>query len=181
MNLPLIKNKLNDKYWEWNGFNICWNVIGENNTYPIIFIHGFGASSRHWRKNLDYFAKRNYAAYSLDLLGFGNSDQPGIKEIGVLDNEVWSKQIKDFIKQIIKPKNSMKVILIGNSLGALVALTCAASMEDEISTVIASPLPDKIQSLTKKSIKSSFKNINEQFDKSFFYIFSFGNNFIFDK
>ena len=110
-------------YWIWNGFKICWSVVGENNKVPIIFLHGFGASRKHWRSNLEYFAKRNYASYSLDLLGFGDSDQPGIRQIGKLDNEIWSHQVKDFIAQVIRPKNSGKVILIGNSLGSLVALT----------------------------------------------------------
>ena len=145
-------------YWDWNGFKICWSVTGEDNEIPIIFLHGFGASRKHWRNNLEYFAKRNCATYSLDLIGFGESDQPGIRQIGKLDNEVWSNQVKDFIEQVIRPKNSGKVILIGNSLGSLVALTCAVSLEDQIATVIASPLPDHIKEY-KKSIpkKSLFK------------------------
>ena len=55
-------------YWNWNGFKICWSVIGEDNEIPIIFLHGFGASRKHWRNNLEYFAKRNCASYSLSLI-----------------------------------------------------------------------------------------------------------------
>ena len=88
-------------YWNWNGLKICWSVIGEDNEIPIIFLHGFGASRKHWRNNLEYFAKRNCASYSLDLIGFGDSDQPGIRQIGKLDNEIWSNQVKDFIAQVI--------------------------------------------------------------------------------
>ena len=142
-------------FWNWNGFKVCWSVSGEDNQIPIIFLHGFGASRKHWRNNLEYFAKRKCASYSLDLIGFGDSDQPGIRQIGKLDNEIWSNQVKDFIAQVIRPKNSEKVILIGNSLGSLVALTCAVSLEDQIAKVIASPLPDRIQEnkklITKKS------------------------------
>jgi len=139
------KNLSFPNYWNWNGFKICWSVTGEDNKIPIIFLHGFGANRKHWRNNLEYFAKRNCATYSLDLIGFGDSDQPGIRQIGKLDNEIWSNQVKDFISQVIRPKNSGKVILIGNSLGSLVALTCAVSFDDQIATVIASPLPDQIQ------------------------------------
>ena len=159
-------------YWNWNGFKICWSVTGEDNEIPIIFLHGFGASRKHWRNNLEYFAKRNYATYSLDLIGFGDSDQPGIKQIGKLDNEIWSNQVKDFIEQVIRPKNSGKVILIGNSLGSLVALTCAVALEDQIAKVIASPLPDRIQenkkSITKKLSLIKFQN---KFIKIFFIFF----------
>ncbi len=156
-------------YWIWNGFKICWSVIGEDNEIPIIFLHGFGASRKHWRKNLKYFAKRNCASYSLDLIGFGDSDQPGIRQIGRLNNEIWSNQVKDFIAQVVKPKNSGKVILIGNSLGSLVALTCAVSLEDQIATVIASPLPDQIDENKRKTItKRLFKKFIDRFIKIFF-------------
>ena len=98
------------------------------------------------------------------LIGFGDSDQPGIRQIGRLNTEIWCNQVKDFISQVIRPKNSKKVILIGNSLGSLVALTCAVSLEDQIAKVIASPLPDQIQK-NKNSItkKSSFKKFQDRF------------------
>ncbi len=155
--------------WNWNGFEICWSVVGEDNSIPIIFLHGFGASRKHWRNNLEYFAKRNFASYSLDLIGFGDSDQPGIRQIGKLNNEIWCNQIKDFIEEVIRPKNSRKVILIGNSLGSLVALTCAVLLEDQIATVIASPLPDQIKE-NKKMIKNKplCKNFKDRLIKIFF-------------
>ncbi|MBO8234177.1 alpha/beta fold hydrolase [Prochlorococcus marinus XMU1419] len=160
-------------YWIWNGFKICWNAVGEENEIPIIFLHGFGASRKHWRNNLGYFAKKNYAAYSLDLLGFGDSDQPGIRQIGKLNNEIWCNQVRDFIAQVIRPKSTKKVILIGNSLGSLVALTCAVSLEDQIATVIASPLPDQIQENKKTKIidKPLLKNFNDKFITIFFIFF----------
>ena len=172
MNLkPKEKGINNNNYWNWNGFKIYWTVQGEENKYPIIFLHGFGASSKHWRKNLNYFVKRNYVTYSMDLIGFGNSDQPGIREIEQLDNGVWCNQVKDFIKQVIRPKNSKKVILIGNSLGALVALTCAASIGNEIEAVVASPLPDQIKKTSSQIVINPFlKNIKNRFIKLFFIL-----------
>jgi len=159
-------------YWNWKGFKICWSVTGEDNEIPIIFLHGFGASRKHWRNNLGYFARRNCASYSLDLIGFGDSDQPGIRQIGKLNNKIWCNQVKDFIVQVIRPKNSRKVILIGNSLGSLVALTCAVSFDDQIATVIASPLPDRIQENKKsKTNKSSFIKFQDKFIRIFFIFF----------
>ena len=159
-------------FWNWNGFKVCWSVSGEDNEIPIIFLHGFGASRKHWRNNIGYFAKRNCASYSLDLIGFGDSDQPGIRQIGRLNNEIWCNQVKDFIAQVIRPKNSRKVILIGNSLGSLVALTCAVLFEDRIERVIASPLPDQIQVGKKKStIRPFLKKFKNRFIKIFFLFF----------
>ena len=173
MNNNFEKENINlPNFWNWNGFKVCWSVLGEDNKVPIIFLHGFGASRKHWRNNLEFFAKRNCASYSLDLIGFGDSDQPGIRQIGKLDNEIWSNQVKDFIAQVIRPKNSGKVILIGNSLGSLVALTCAVTLEDQIAKVIASPLPDQIQENKKsKTKKLSFKKFQDKFIRIFFMFF----------
>jgi len=164
-----IKENNESNYWYWKGFKIFWSVKGKENTFPIIFLHGFGVSSKHWRNNTKYFAKKGYAAYSLDLIGFGDSAQPGIREIGKLDNGVWCNQVNDFIKEVIRPRTHNKIILIGNSLGSLVALTCAVRLNNEILSVIASPLPDNIISNRNESkINSIFKKLKINFIKIFF-------------
>ena len=155
-------------YWIWNGFKIFWSVKGKENANPMILLHGFGASSKHWRSNSCYFAKKGYSVYSIDLIGFGHSDQPGIKEIEKLDNGVWCDQVSDFIKQVIRPKTSNKIILIGNSLGSLVALTCAVHLKNEILSVIASPLPEPLLTRNKQFKQNS---ILEKFKITFIKIF----------
>ena len=158
-------------FWDWKGFKIFWSVKGKENKYPIILLHGFGASSKHWRKNSNYFAKKGYSVYSIDLIGFGNSSQPGTREIGKLDNGVWCNQVNDFIQDVIRPKTSNKIILIGNSLGSLVALTCAVYIKNEIASVIASPLPDPLV-INKKKLKLNkiFEKIKVKLIKIFFKI-----------
>ena len=158
-------------YWNWNGFKIFWSVKGEDNTHPMILLHGFGASSKHWRNNSYYFAQKGYSVYSIDLIGFGNSAQPGIKEIGKLDNGVWCNQVNDFIQQVIRPKTRNKVVLIGNSLGSLVALTCAVYLKNEIFSVIASPLPEPLV-IKRRELKlnSIFQKIKTKIIKLFFIV-----------
>ena len=158
-------------YWNWNGFKIFWSVRGKENKHPIILLHGFGASSKHWRNNSYYFAKKGYSVYSIDLIGFGNSAQPGIREIGKLDNGVWCNQVNDFIQQVIRPKTQNKVVLIGNSLGSLVALTCAVYLKNEIFSVIASPLPEPLV-IKRRELKlnSIFQKIKTKIIKLFFIV-----------
>ena len=159
-------------YWNWNGFKIFWSVKGKENIHPMILLHGFGASSKHWRNNSYYFAQKGYSVYSIDLIGFGNSAQPGIRDIGKLDNGVWCNQVNDFIKQVIRPKTSKKIILIGNSLGSLVALTCAVYLKNEILSVIASPLPDPLV-IAKRGSKLNliFEKFRTKIIKIFFRVF----------
>ena len=144
MSLKISQVKRNYNYWNWNGYKIAWFVENEKKNIPLLFLHGFGASSSHWRKNYKSFAQEGYAVYSIDLLGFGKSDQPGIKEIGKLDNGIWCDQVADFITDVIRPLNSKEIVIVGNSLGGLVALTCAVSIPEEISGIVISPLPDPI-------------------------------------
>ena len=152
MSLNLFSNN-NLKYWNWNGFKIAWNVENKESNIPILLLHGFGASSAHWRYNIHPLTEMGYAVYTIDLLGFGESDQPGINQIGKLDNGIWCDQITDFIREVIRPLHSKKIIIIGNSLGGLVALTCAVFIPEEVYAIIASPLPDPISLETSEDNK----------------------------
>ena len=168
MILEISSNNNSCNYWIWNGFKISWFVENEKDKTPLLFLHGFGANSNHWRKNIKSFAENGYAVYSVDLLGFGESDQPGIKEIGKLDNGIWCDQITDFITDIIRPINSNRIVIVGNSLGGLVALTCAVAMPEDINGIIASPLPDPIGlKINNSEDESKFKYIKHKLIKLF--------------
>ena len=171
MNNNLRKNINFPNYWNWNGLKFVGVFQAKIMKFQLSFsmdlapVENIGGTIR-------IFRERNCASYSLDLIGFGDSDQPGIRQIGKLNNKIWCNQVRDFISQVIRPKNSGKVILIGNSLGSLVALTCAVSFDDQIATVIASPLTDQIQENKKsKTKKSPLKKIQDGFITIFFLFF----------
>ena len=128
--------------WKWKGLNCHWRLLGEKGKKPLILIHGFGASSCHWRNNAKYFASNNFCVYAIDLIGFGNSEQPKPKQMRFLDNYIWSKQLEDFLEEIVEAKKYGKAILIGNSLGGLCSITLAARRPDLIEKLVAAPLPD---------------------------------------
>ncbi len=56
-------------FWNWQGHNIQYTVMGKGQ--PLVLIHGFGASIGHWRKNIPVLADAGYQVFALDLLGFG--------------------------------------------------------------------------------------------------------------
>ena len=44
------------KYWSYKDLRVHFRVTGNESNPPIVLIHGFGASSDHWRNNAEIFA-----------------------------------------------------------------------------------------------------------------------------
>lgn len=120
--------------WQWRGWNCHWRVCGPPDGQPILLLHGFGASSGHWRHCAPHLVDLGWRVYGLDLLGFGASDQPSRP----LDNRLWGLQVSSFLNQVV----ARPAVLVGNSLGALTALTAAVLTPSRIRAVVAAPLPD---------------------------------------
>eukprot|EP00985_Skeletonema_marinoi_P032110 scaffold38473_cov168-Skeletonema_marinoi.AAC.1 len=49
--------------------------MGDATKPTLLLVHGFGASSYHFRYNIPELAK-DYHVYAIDMLGFGWSDKP---------------------------------------------------------------------------------------------------------
>ena len=109
------------KTWTWRGYPITYRRCGEEGS-AIVCVHGFGASSGHWRKNLPVLGE-SFRCYALDLIGFGGSakPQPGT-EINYTF-ETWGEQIADFCREIV----GTPVFLVGNSIGCIAAMQAAVA------------------------------------------------------
>jgi len=130
--------------WYYKDLVVNFRVTGKGSNPPIVLIHGFGASCEHWRNNAVVFASEGFRVYGIDLLGFGKSEQNLQGKINYLNNKIWSNQLASFIDEVVNTKKNGKAILIGNSLGALTAITTLSHRSDLIKTVIASPLPEPV-------------------------------------
>ena len=106
-------------YWQWRGQSIYYVKAGHKHAErpPLLLIHGFGASTDHWRKNIAEL-RNHFEVWAIDLLGFGRSAKPDWQYGG----DLWRDQLYDFITQVI----GQPVVLAGNSLGGYSALCVAA-------------------------------------------------------
>ncbi|NEO74426.1 alpha/beta fold hydrolase [Moorena sp. SIO3H5] len=106
-------------YWQWRGESIYYVQAGEKPSGypPLLLIHGFGASTDHWRKNIAQLSQ-DFEVWAIDLLGFGRSGKPD----GEYSGNLWRDQLDDFITEVI----GQPVVLAGNSLGGYAALCVAA-------------------------------------------------------
>ncbi|NJP12083.1 MAG: alpha/beta fold hydrolase [Leptolyngbyaceae cyanobacterium RU_5_1] len=132
-------------YWQWRQQSIYYVKAGERraNRPPLLLIHGFGASTDHWRKNVVGLSDE-FEVWAIDLLGFGRSTKPEWQYSGGL----WRDQLHDFITQMM----GQPAVLIGNSLGGYAALCVAAQRLESVAGLAlinsAGPFTD-IQGTTK--------------------------------
>ncbi len=109
-------------------------MLGDAAAPALVLVHGFATGSGHWRRNATVLAAAGWRVYGLDLLGFGASSQPALW----LDNRLWARQLQAFLEQVVQAP----AVLVGHSLGGLVALSCAVFFPDLVRAVVAAPLPD---------------------------------------
>ena len=121
-------------FTQWRGHRLLVRQLGCTNGPPLLLLHGFAASSGHWRANASGFAAAGWRVYGLDLLGFGASDQPFL----IQNNHTWSLQVNHLIERLI----GQPTVIVGHSLGGLVGLTSAVSRPDLVRAVVAAPLQD---------------------------------------
>jgi haloalkane dehalogenase len=124
--------------WVWRGWQIryCFKRIApeyQDSDLPLILLHGFGASIPHWRKNIPVLSER-HTVYALDLLGFGSSR----KAFTQYEVKLWAEQVYDFWQTFI----GQPIVLVGNSIGSLVALYLAANYPEIAKGLVMLALPD---------------------------------------
>jgi pimeloyl-ACP methyl ester carboxylesterase len=115
--------------WQWQGNSIHYVQAGARvaGKPPLLLVHGFGASTDHWRKNVQGLASE-WEVWAIDLLGFGRSAKPDI----VYSGNLWQQQLNDFIKEVV----GQPTVLAGNSLGGYASLCLAANHSENVRGLI---------------------------------------------
>ena len=127
--------------WGWQNMQVAWSLEGKEVDAPIatLLVHGFGACKEHWRHNQKILGEISNC-YAIDLIGFGDSSQPDAKfdqesndsEKFLYCFDQWAQQIADFCLSIInKP-----VIIVGNSIGGVIALKASQILNKSCLRVI---------------------------------------------
>ena len=127
--------------WKWRNLDISWKIEGieVNSPISIVLIHGFGGCKEHWRHNQTVLSKSS-PCYAIDLIGFGASSQPTAQLKGEEPSadsfeycfDSWGHQIADFCLEIVKKP----VILIGNSIGGVIALRASKLLKDNCAGIV---------------------------------------------
>ncbi len=105
----------------------------------ILLVHGFGASTDHWRHNIPVLAER-HEVHAIDLLGFGRSAKPAELAYG---GALWRDQLAAYVRERI----GRPTVLAGNSLGGFSALAAGVALGEQAAGVVllnaAGPFSDE--------------------------------------
>ena len=98
----------------------------DNNTVPLVFIHGVGLDQQMWEPQI--IALKEYSTITYDLLGHGKTIYN--KEKVTLDD--FSKQLTSILSFL----KIDKINLVGFSLGSLIALNFASKFQDKLNSLV---------------------------------------------
>jgi proline iminopeptidase len=141
-NVPQIQKRESTQFWQLStGSKIGYTLVlakGQKKPYPIIYLHGGpgGHVSNRDIKILTPLADDGYDLYLYDQIGSGQSDR--LKNI---NEYTVDRHIKD-LEEIIEKTGSEKVVFIGQSWGAVLAVLFTAANPNRVQKLIlTSPGP----------------------------------------
>jgi pimeloyl-ACP methyl ester carboxylesterase len=103
---------------------VHYEVFGRGR--PVLFLHGWLGSWRYWFPTIEVVAEQ-FRTYSFDFWGFGDSRRKQTRE----SIQAYSDQVIRFMDAL----GVEKVMLVGHSMGGMVALKTALSYPDRIQRV----------------------------------------------
>jgi pimeloyl-ACP methyl ester carboxylesterase len=95
---------------------------------PLVFLHGFPASSRVWQPLLPHIPA-GHRMFLLDLLGFGRSDPPGGADVSVAGHAVR-------VQQVLARLGLTDAVLVGHDIGALVGWRVARMAPQQVAALV---------------------------------------------
>jgi pimeloyl-ACP methyl ester carboxylesterase len=103
---------------------------GAQGAFPIVLLHGWGASAYNFRAVLVPLGRAGYHAIAPDLRGHGWSETsfaPGAWSAGAM---------AEWVQQLLDTLGVGRCVLVGQSIGGAVALDAAALLRDRVGAVV---------------------------------------------
>lgn len=112
------------KFWRWRGHLVRYVETGapdpdDPDKPAILLIHGFGASSQHWGRNVGTLGESMHV-FAVCLVGFGRTEKPPF----IYTQYVWELFVAEFVRDVI----GRRVFIAGNSIGGYISCAFASDM-----------------------------------------------------
>ena len=130
-------------------YKTSYDFKKENESNPIVFIHGVGLAKEIWSPQIEFFKDHNVITY--DLIGHGKTPLQKAQ----LNFEDFTKQLLNLIKEL----EINKIHLVGFSLGSLIARHFAATHGDKLSSLVLHGSIYKRSEEQKRVVQNRFELI----------------------
>lgn len=102
---------------------------------PVLFLHSFGGSIRHWENQLEHL-RINRRAIAFDLRGHGQSEAPA-------NHDYRIESLSNDIAAIADSLGLKKFVLAGHSMGGSAAIEYAGNHPDKVAGLLVIGTPGK--------------------------------------
>lgn len=119
---------------------------------PIIFLHGIASSSSTWNNVLP-LVPASFRSITIDLLGFGASPKPTWSDYSITDHAAA------IIKTINKLHLKKPIVIVGHSMGGLIAVEIAKQNPRLVKHLILCSIP--IYSSTGQDTEASISKMEQ--------------------
>jgi pimeloyl-ACP methyl ester carboxylesterase len=109
-----------------DGVALAYEERGSGNP-PMVFVHGWSCDSRYFAPQIERFSQ-DHRTIAVDLRGHGESDAP--------HQEYTMPAFADDVAWLCRELRAEKPIVVGHSMGAVVALQLAADHPDVPSAIV---------------------------------------------
>ncbi len=92
----------------------------------VVFLHGAGFDRTAWRLQTRWFAHHDRSVLAIDFPGHGWSEGSALGSIA---------ELSDWTAKVVEAAGLKSAALVGHSMGALVALDCAARHADKVRAI----------------------------------------------
>jgi len=118
---------MTEQYADIDGIKICYEILGNEDAYPVFLIHGFGVKKEIWMAQVNELAKY-FKVIRFDNRGAGKSDRPD----GFSPIETYA----DDVKKIMNVLKIEKAHIIGWSLGGMIVQNFVLKYPEYVNKVI---------------------------------------------
>lgn len=135
---------------------IAYHRSGNANGIPLLLIHGVGLRAESWYQQIDALAP-DYDVYAVDMPGHGESD---ILSVGS-DSPILA-DFTDCLAQFMTQTIGKPAVILGHSMGALLALSLAKSYPDLCLAIVPMNAIYRRTDEAKQAVLSRAKHLREQ-------------------
>jgi pimeloyl-ACP methyl ester carboxylesterase len=112
---------------ERDGVALSYEEVGEGSP-PVLLVHGWCCDHSYFAPQVAHFAERGHRVVAVDLRGHGQSDKP---------HQRYTMQVfADDLAWTCERLGLAKSVVVGHSMGGIVAFDLAARYPDLLSTVV---------------------------------------------